>query len=65
MNQIIIRVPDMQSAHCQARVSKAVKAIAGAEVQQVEAGVITVAYKSNKDDIIAAIEQAGYSVLPE
>lgn len=64
MKQITIRVPDMKSPHCQARVSKAVTAIEGVTVQHIEAGVVALAYSNNADDIIKAIEQAGYTVLP-
>lgn len=67
MKQMIINIPDMQSAHCQARVNNAVKEIEGVQIQNVEAGKITlsVASDTTKGEIVNAIEKAGYSVSPE
>lgn len=67
MKQMIINIPDMQSAHCQARVNNAVKEIEGVQIQNVEAGKITVSVASDttKSEIVNAIEKAGYSVSPE
>jgi len=62
MNQVTIHIPDMQSTHCQARVSNAVNAIKGVQIQHVEAGVITVSFDHTKDEIVNAIEKAGYTV---
>lgn len=62
MKQITIRIPDMQSAHCQARVSAAVRAIPGVHIEKVEASVLTVSYGDAEDEIIHAIEKAGYTV---
>ncbi|WP_114790398.1 heavy-metal-associated domain-containing protein [Niabella yanshanensis] len=64
MKDITIQVPDMQSAHCQARVNDAVKEVAGVKVQNLQAGQITVSLSSdsNKEAVVAAIEEAGYSV---
>jgi len=54
----------MQSAHCQARVNNAVKEIAGVQVENLQAGQITVSLSSDndKEKIVAAIEKAGYNV---
>ncbi|MEZ0005854.1 copper chaperone [Flavobacterium sp. 28YEA47A] len=67
MKQMIINIPDMQSAHCQVRVNNAVKDIEGVQIQNVEAGKITVTVASDttKSEIVNAIEKAGYSVSPE
>lgn len=64
MKPITIEIPDMQSTHCQARVSQAVSAVEGAEIQSVTPGKITVSTASDhiKTEIITAIEKAGYSV---
>ncbi|HTG57675.1 MAG TPA: heavy-metal-associated domain-containing protein [Niabella sp.] len=64
MKDVTIQIPDMQSAHCQARVNNAVKEIAGVQVQNLQAGQITVSLPSdsNKEAVVAAIEKAGYSV---
>lgn len=67
MKQLIINIPDMKSAHCQARVNNAVKEIEGVQIQNVEAGKITVSVASDttKGEVVNAIEKAGYSVSPE
>lgn len=64
MKEIKISVPDMQSKHCQARVNNAVKEIEGVQIQNVEAGKITfsVASDNTKDEVVNAIEKAGYTV---
>ncbi len=64
MKDVTIRIPDMQSAHCQARVNNAVKEIAGVQVENLQAGQITVSLSSDndKEKIVAAIEKAGYNV---
>lgn len=65
MKDLTIQIPDMQSAHCQARVNNAVKEIEGVQVHNLRAGQITVSLSSDnaKEEIVAAIEKAGYSVL--
>ncbi|MBC8645447.1 heavy-metal-associated domain-containing protein [Flavobacterium lindanitolerans] len=67
MKQMIINIPDMQSAHCRARVNNAVKEIDGVQIQNVEAGKIAVSIASDntKNEVVKAIEKAGYSVLSE
>jgi copper chaperone len=64
MKEVIITVPDMQSTHCQTRVNNAVKEIEGVQVQNVEAGKITVSVASDntKNEVVQAIEKAGYTV---
>ncbi len=64
MKEVTILIPDMQSAHCQARVNNAVNVIDGVQVKNLEAGQITVTLPSDsdKEKIVAAIEKAGYSV---
>jgi copper chaperone len=64
MKQVTINVPDMQSVHCQTRVNNAVKNIAGVQVEEVKAGKLTVSVPSDdtKNEVINAIEKAGYTV---
>ena len=64
MKEVIITVPDMQSTHFQTRVNNAVKEIEGVQVQNVEAGKITVSVASDntKNEVVQAIEKAGYTV---
>lgn len=67
MKQIVISVPNMQSTHCQNRVSNAVKDIDGVQIKNLEAGKLTISLASDniKDEVIKAIEKAGYTVSLE
>lgn len=67
MKQVIVSVPDMQSTHCQTRVNNAVKEIDGVQIQNLEAGKLTVSITSDntKNEIVQAIEKAGYTVSLE
>lgn len=64
MKQVTINVPDMQSTHCQTRVNNVVNTIEGVQIQEVEAGKLTVSVQSDdmKDEVVTAIEKAGYTV---
>lgn len=64
MKNIELSIPDMKSAHCQARVNGAIKDIDGMKVQKLEAGKLTVAVESDevKEELIETIENAGYKV---
>jgi len=64
MKKLVIGVPNMQSAHCQTRVNNAVKKIEGAQIENVNAGKLTVSFASDnvKEKIVKAIENAGYIV---
>lgn len=64
MKQVTINITDMQSTHCQTRVNHAVSAIEGVQIQQVEAGRLTVSVPSDdtKDEVVHAVEKAGYTV---
>ncbi len=57
----------MQSTHCQTRVNNAVKEIDGVQIQNVEAGKLTVSVTSDntKNEVVQAIEKAGYTVSLE
>ena len=67
MKDVTISIPDMQSTHCQARVRTAVKQVAGVQVQNLEAGKLTVSLASEDliDDVASTITKAGYTVSPE
>ncbi|WP_430611775.1 heavy-metal-associated domain-containing protein [Flavobacterium sp. JP2137] len=66
MKNTTLNIPDMQSAHCQMRVTNAIKDIEGISVERVEAGKLsfTVANEQSRVIVINAIEQAGYTVNP-
>jgi len=67
MKEIEISVPDMQSAHCQARVNNAVKDVQGAQILKVAAGKLTLSVTSDstQNEVINAILKAGYTVSVE
>lgn len=62
MKTIQIQIPGMQSAHCQMRVTNAISAVDGAIINAITPGVadITVADDTQQQNILAAIEKAGY-----
>ena len=64
MKNIELRIPDMQSAHCQARVNAAIKDIDGVKIEKLEAGKLSVAVENDeiKDKLVETIEKAGYKV---
>jgi len=57
-------IPDMQSAHCQARVSAVIQGIEGVKVEKLEAGKLSFSFESEqvKTALQDAIEKAGYRV---
>ena len=67
MKVITIKIPGMQSQHCQTRVKKTVEEIEGAQIQTQEPGKITVFIASDpiKSKVIDAIENAGYPTFYE
>lgn len=64
MKQAVFNIPNMQSTHCQTRVSMAINGIAGVQIQKLEAGRLTVAMEeeNKRDELVMAIEKAGYSI---
>lgn len=64
MKNIELSIPDMQSAHCQARVNVAIKDIDGFKIDKLKAGKLTVSVESDevKEELVEAIENAGYKV---
>lgn len=67
MKELTMSIPDMQSAHCQTRVSNAVKGIRGVQIVKQEAGSLSVSLDSEniKSELVTAIEKAGYAVTLE
>lgn len=64
METLNLKVPNMQSSHCQSRVSNAVKTIANVQIQSVEAGEIAFSYHTAQQlkEVLVSIEKAGYAV---
>lgn len=64
MKNIELSIPDMQSAHCQARVNRVIKDIDGVKIEKLEAGKLSFSAESNKvkKELVDAIEKAGYKV---
>lgn len=64
MKKVEINIPNMQSAHCQARVKNALIEIEGVEIQKLEASKLTayIASDETKEEVLKAIKNAGYSI---
>lgn len=65
MTEIAIKIEGMSCEHCVMRVKKAIDALSGIEKSDVAIGTATVRFdesKIKKEDIISAIEKAGYKV---
>lgn len=64
MKNIELSIPDMQSAHCQARVNNAIKDIDGVKIDKLMAGKLSFSVERDvvKDELVKAIEKAGYKV---
>ena len=64
MKNVELSIPDMQSAHCQARVNGAIKDIDGIKIEKLEAGKLAVSVESDEvqEELVEAIEKAGYKV---
>ncbi|MBF0558192.1 MAG: heavy-metal-associated domain-containing protein [Nitrospirae bacterium] len=66
MAEIVIKIDGMSCQHCVARVKKALDGIAGITESNVTVGSATVKYDESKvqsENIIAAIEKAGYKTV--
>lgn len=59
MKNVELSIPDMQSAHCQARVNGAIKDIDGIKIEKLEAGKLAVSVESDevKEELVEAIEK--------
>ncbi len=64
MKNITLSIPDMQSVHCQNRVTNSIKDIEGVSIGRVETGNLSFTVTNEQSNIIVinAIEQAGYPV---
>lgn len=64
MKNVELSIPDMQSAHCQARVNGAIKDIDDVLIKKLEAGKLSFSAESDDviDELVEAIENAGYKV---
>jgi len=64
MKTLKIQIPDMQSTHCQTRVSTAIKTLQGVTIEQLSAGTVTVSLDDTVDPstISEAVTNAGYQV---
>ena len=64
MKNVELSIPDMQSAHCQARVNAAIKDIDGVKIEKFGAGKLSFSFESDevKEEMVEAIEKAGYKV---
>lgn len=64
MKNLELSIPDMQSAHCQARVNGSIKDIEDVEIDKLEAGKLSISVESNEvlEALIEAVEKAGYKV---
>lgn len=54
----------MQSAHCQMRVTNAIKSVEGATINSIEPGIAAVSLDNDaqQTEVVTAIEKAGYKV---
>ena len=65
MEQILLKVKNMSCNHCKNTVEKAVKSVSGVESVEVslEQGHVVVTGSAHRDQLIKAIEEAGYDVV--
>ncbi|CAN5329593.1 hypothetical protein BH23BAC2_BH23BAC2_00170 [soil metagenome] len=54
MKNVELSIPDMQSAHCQARVNGAIKDIDGVKIEKLEAGKLSISFE--RDDVEEFVE---------
>lgn len=67
MKRLTLNIAGMSCGHCVARVTKALKSVDGAEVEDVKIGSATVSYDpgaTSTAQIAQAVEGAGYSAQP-
>ena len=64
MNKLELEIDGMSCSHCVAAVSEALGELPGVTVEQVRVGAAQVSYQPDKispDQIVLAVEDAGYS----
>lgn len=64
MKNVELNIPGMQSAHCQTRVSDAIKNMGGVKVEKLESTKLSVSVESEeiKEELVETIKRAGYKV---
>lgn len=63
MQNIKMQIPDMQSAHCQMRVTNAINKSAGVEIKKIMPTEVEITLSmENYDEIFSSIKQSGYTV---
>ncbi|MFY7900895.1 MAG: cation transporter [Chitinophagaceae bacterium] len=64
MKTIDLTIPNMQSKHCQTRVSNALSQLEGAQIQQIQAGKLTVQIATDTIEkvVVEVVQKAGYTV---
>lgn len=64
MKKLDLHVPDMQSKHCQARVKIAIDKVGDVQIENLEAGKVSVSFvdDSLEQEVREAIAHAGYTV---
>lgn len=65
MERVTMQIDGMTCGHCVARVTKALKALEGVDVERLSVGSATVAFDPNatsEEKIAQAIEDQGYAV---
>ena len=68
MNTLDLEIEGMSCSHCVAAVGKALRDLPGVEVKNVSIGTAQVSYEADKvspDDIVLAVEDAGYTAQPK
>lgn len=67
MKTLKIKVPDMQSHHCQQNVRSALETLEGAEILSIVPGEVQVTVPATADalTVLEVIRTAGYTVVPE
>ncbi len=66
MAEITLKIEGMSCQHCVMRVKKAIDAVVGITKSDVAVGNAAIQFdesKAKKEDIIAAVEKAGYKVV--
>ena len=65
MNDLILKIEGMSCQHCVLRVKKAIEAVQGVMKTEVVIGQAVISFdesKASKEEIVAAIEKAGYKL---
>ena len=68
MENLELQIEGMSCGHCVAAVSHALEELPGVNVQNVRIGSAQITYEPNqvsKDEIVLAVEDAGYTAQPK